>query len=291
MIRTACTLGLLVLTAGCGPVVSNGDEDTGEGTSSSTGQATTEVPTPTGGSSTTQGPGSSSGDAPLPGSSGRLTTSGEDSSSSGTPIECESPLLDSEDWLQLADAPMRGNPDAFVTIVLWTGFNDPFSRQVQSTIDDLLAGPLGADVRIVSKQLPLDFQDPSGILARAGIAAHVLGSYWPFHDAMFAHEGEIDEAVVMSIAQEVGLDPDAFVEARGSDEVDAQLTADRTLFEALGGSGTPSWATNGLLSVGAQPLEVFEEAAAEELAAMEGLVDAGVPPCVAFELRLEERLP
>ncbi|MEL6701911.1 MAG: hypothetical protein AAFO58_09580, partial [Pseudomonadota bacterium] len=34
------------------------------------------------------------------------------------------------------------------------------------------------------------------VMARAGLAAHALGSYWAFNDAMFALEGEIDASVI-----------------------------------------------------------------------------------------------
>lgn|GEM_PF-2134167 len=218
------------------------------------------------------------------------STSGAEGST-GAVAECGSPLVDADDRLEVLASPMRGNPDGLVTIVIWTGFAEPFSRSVQTTLDALLEGPLGSEVRVVSKQLPLPFQDPEELFARAGVAAHVLGAYWPFHDAMFAYEGELDMDVVDAIALEVGLDLEAFHDAMEGREVAAALEADRALFEFVGASGTPSWVVNGAFFVGAQPLEVFESAVSEQLEAMHGLVDAGRTPCEAYAERLDAQLP
>ena len=224
------------------------------------------------------------------------TTGGEPASSSGAldttgpVVRCGSPLVDAADRLQLLDSPMRGNPDGLVTVVIWTGYADPFSRQVQATLAALRESALGDEVRVVSKQMPLPFQDPDAVFARAGLAAHELGVYWPFHDAVFALD-EPDMEGIDAIAEELGLDLDVFHTTMASPEVAAQLEADQALFAAVGGQGTPSWVVNVAFNVGAQPYAVFEAAAADELEAMREAVDAGVPPCVAFEQRLDVLLP
>lgn len=186
---------------------------------------------------------------------------------------------------------MRGNPDALVTLVVWTGYADPFSASLQPTLAALSSGPNGDELRIVSKQMPLDFQDPDGRLARSGLAADALGVYWPFHDAMFAAEEDLEPEVVDEIAVSLGLDLESFHAAMRSPEVAARLAEDTALFAAVGASGTPSSIVNGELVVGAQPLGGFESVVASQRAAMESLIDTGVPACVAFAQRLESQLP
>lgn len=186
---------------------------------------------------------------------------------------------------------MRGNPDALVTLVVWTGYADPFSAALQDTLDALAAGPQGDELRIVSKQMPLEFQDAGGRLARAGLAADALGAYWEFHDAMFAADQDLEPEVVDSIALGVGLDLDAFHTAMESEEVAAQLALDMALFEAVGASGTPSSIINGELVVGAQPLGGLEEVLASQRSAMDLLIEDGLPACLAFEQRLDAQLP
>ncbi|MGH1347255.1 MAG: DsbA family protein [Nannocystales bacterium] len=281
----------VLLTTACGSAVADNADGTTSGsgasveTSESSSSGDVLTPQTTTGGSTSGEPASSSSDTTT-----GLTTSAE-SSSTGAPVFCGSPLLDPDDRLQLANAPTRGNPDALVTLVVWTGYADPFSRSLQSTLSGLADGPLGDELRIVSKQMPLPFQDPRSRLARAGLAAHALGLYWPFHDAMFAAEDDLEPDVVDAIALDVGLDLDAFQTAMDSPEVAEQLAEDMALFAAVGGKGTPSSVVNGQFLSGAQPPEVFEEAAESQRAAMEELINDGVPACVAFEQRLDDQLP
>lgn len=185
---------------------------------------------------------------------------------------------------------MRGNPDGLVTIVQWTGYNDPFSRNAFVTMNALLDGPLGEEVRLVPKQLPLRFQDPGGYIARAALAAEQLGSFWKLHDQMFAYEGELDAVAVDRLAAAIGLDLPTFHAAIESPAVAERLEADRNLFEAVGGSGTPSFVINGEFVQGAQPLDVFEERSGAQLEAMVSLIDDGLSPCEAFAQRLDEQL-
>lgn len=283
----------LACSVGCGAaVVDEAATETGDG-------STSMADTSSGAESVSSGDVDPDGD----GSSSTVTTSGVvetssstsssggSESSSGTAAECGTPIVDRDDRLEVLDSPMRGNPDGLVTLVIWTGYADPFSRSVQDTLDTLLEGPLGAEVRVVSKQLPLPFQDPGEVFARAGVAADVLGAYWPFHDAMFAHEGDLDLEVVDTIALDVGLDLDAFHLAMESREVATRLAADRALFEAVGAAGTPSWVANGAFFVGAQPIDVFESVAAEQRDAMTGLIEDGLTPCEAYAELLDAQLP
>lgn len=277
-------------SVGCGAaVVDEAETETSEGSTSMANASS-------GGESVSSGEVEPEGDA----SSSTVTTNDVDDTSSsssgsesstGTVAECGTPIVDRDDRLEVLASPIRGNPDGLVTLVIWTGYADPFSRNVQDTLDTLLEGPLGAEVRVVSKQLPLPFQDPGEVFARAGVAAQVLGAYWPFHDAMFAHDGDLDMDVVDTIALDVGLDLDAFHLAMESREVATRLAADRALFEAVGASGTPSWVANGAFFVGAQPIDVFESVAAEQLDAMTGLIEEGLTPCDAYAEQLDAQLP
>ncbi|MEM6290520.1 MAG: DsbA family protein [Myxococcota bacterium] len=284
----ACVPLLLGLVAGCAPAIT--EEPADEDASSSSSGLLPEPGSTTGDTGTDFDPASSTssfGDE----SSSSTGSNDASESSTGQTATCSSPLIDADDRLDALASPMRGNPDALVTVVIWTGFGDPFSRNVQATLEDLLAGPLGDDVRVVAKQYPLPFQDPDEVMARAGLAAHALGSYWAFNDAMFALEGEIDASVIDAVATEVGLDLDAFHAAMLSPDVAEQLAADQTLFNQVGAAGTPSWVINGAFFVGAQPLEVFAEAAQEQLDAMSAAIDEGLTPCEAYASRLDAQLP
>ncbi len=285
----------LVALLGCGPAVEAEPvaDTSSSGEPGSTSSVDTSSETGAQGSSGTTSAGPSTTTATTGQETGVETGLDESSgsSSTGATTLCTSPLLDPDDRLHLADSPMRGNPDGLITIVQWTGYEDPFSGNVQDTMEALLTGPLAPEFRVVAKQMPLRFQDPGGRLALAGLAAHALGQYWAFHDAMFAYEGDLDEEAVDIIAEGVGLDLAAFHDAMGSPQTQAALDDDMALFTEVGGTGTPSSVVNGAFVSGAQPLDTFEELAAEELEAIEALIDEGVSPCIAFEMRLEDNLP
>ena len=291
MTRTYVSL-LLSLVAGCTAAVTE-DEPSAADTSSSSSDPAPEAASTTTGETEEE-------DDDLSTSS---TTSFEEESSTGMGstdasetstgdvAACGSPLIDTEDRLEVLASPMRGNPDGLVTIVIWTGFGDPFSRDVQATLAELLAGPLGEEIRVVAKQYPLPFQDPDEVMARAGLAAHALGSYWAFNDAMFAFDGDIDASIIDTVATDVGLDLEAFHAAMLSPEVAEQLAADQALFNQVGASGTPSWVVNGAFFVGAQTLDVFSDVAADQLDAMNAAIEGGSSPCEAYASRLDAQLP
>ena len=292
MIRNLFIVVCLASSLGCGAaVVDEAETEPADGSTSVLDASTGGGDESSGGVEPGSESSSSSGTTVGVDETSSSSSSGGSETSTGVSVECGSPIVDRADRLEVLASPMRGNPDGLVTIVIWTGFADPFSRNVQATLDALLDGPLGAEVRVVSKQLPLPFQDPGEVFARAGVVAQVLGAYWPFHDAMFAHEGELDMEVVDTIAVDVGFDLDEFHDAMESREVTTRLASDRALFEAVGASGTPSWVANGAFFVGAQPLEVFESAAQEQLDAMMALIDEEHTPCEAFAELLDAQLP
>ncbi len=278
----------LVALVGCSPAIDPTPQADSDTTGESTSTGFEDERTTTGQRQTGTSSGSSGDDTTTAAQTGFDESS---SSSTGEPIVCGSPLLDPGDRLHLEASPMRGNPDGLVTIVQWTGYEDPFSSAVQDTIAALFEGPLAPQLRLVAKQMPLRFQDPGGRLARAGLAAHALGAYWAFHDAMFAYEGDLDDEAVDAIATDVGLDLVAFHDAMQSAQVQAALGDDGELFAAVGATGTPSSVVNGTFLSGAQPLATFEAVVEEELEAMEALIAQGTSPCVAFDERLDDVLP
>ncbi len=293
----------LVASVACSAAVEDPLADTST-SAASTGEPEDELPSTTTGPMSTST--SSDTDSDTDGNSDTIAGSGDTtgldpgtesqtesdgSSTTGPASSCDSPLLDPQDRLQLQDAPTRGNPDGWITIVQWTGYNDPFSRAAHTTMNALQAGPLGPEIRLVAKQFPLSFQDPDGRIARAALAADLQDGFWQLHDAMFEYEGTIDETVVDELAAGLGLDLDALHDAMDGAEVSARLEADAALFEAFGGGGTPSFIINGERITGAQPFEVFEERAQAQLDAMQVLVEGGLTPCAAFDQRLSDQLP
>lgn len=262
--------------------------------------------TPMQGSSTTDDPvtGSTSevGSTSVTGSTSSLDSSADGSTSSGEPdlggsettsaTACPSPHFDPDDLLALADAPIRGNPDGAVTIVEWVNYVDTYTAQAETTLEQLFAGELGPEIRLVVKQNPLEFVTGARDRARAALAAGNQGAFWEYHDALFVWNEAGEEPPLDQIAMDLGLDMAQFNADRASVEIEERIDADIQLLEAVHGIiAAPAFAINGMPVLGAQSLMVFENVVGNEQEAFWALVAAGATRCEAYQERLAENLP
>ncbi len=136
------------------------------------------------------------------------------------------------------NAPVLGNPDGDVTVIEFFDYNCPYCRQAMSEVQGLLdADP---NVRLVYREWPI-LGDGSVFAARAALASRNQGKYEEFHWALMGMDGRAEEASVMRIANQVGLDIDQLLDDMESAEIDAHLAESTRLSQALGFNGTPSF--------------------------------------------------
>ncbi|MEC7794395.1 MAG: DsbA family protein [Pseudomonadota bacterium] len=136
------------------------------------------------------------------------------------------------------NAPVLGNPDGDVTVVEFFDYNCPYCRRVKPEVQALLdADP---NVRLVYREWPI-LGDGSVFAARAALAARKQGKYDAFHWAMMANKGRAEEASVMRIAEQVGLDLEQLRADMQAPEVQQHIATSMQLSQALGFSGTPSF--------------------------------------------------
>lgn len=165
----------------------------------------------------------------------------------------------------LAGAPVRGNPDAPVTIVEFSDFHCPFCRRAHPVIQQLLA-KYGDRVRLVYKDMPLDNLHPNARAAsEAGLCAAAQGKFWEFHDKLFASEPDSSPATLNRLAQEVGIDVAPFEACYKERRFKTQVEASVQDGSRLGVTGTPTFFINGRNVTGALPLESFAKVVDEEL--------------------------
>jgi protein-disulfide isomerase len=174
---------------------------------------------------------------------------------------------------ELADAvaglPVRGNPDAKVTIIEFSDFQCPYCARGADTMEQVLA-KYGEDVKLVFKHYPLNFHPwarPAAIAADCA-AKQDHEAFWTLHDQYFEHQKEITPENVLAKSKEYlaesGLDLDSWsacAEDSNSEEykaVAAKVDADLAFGTKMGVSGTPGFFVNGQLLSGAQPLSAFE---------------------------------
>jgi protein-disulfide isomerase len=190
--------------------------------------------------------------------------------------------------IPLEDSPVRGAPEALVTLVEFSDYQCPFCRQAHATVTQVEKKYAGK-LRVVMKQFPLTSLHPMARpAALAAIAAGRQGKYWEMHDRLFSSP-QLDADTLEKYARELGLDVERWKRDQQDARVAGVITRDMELGSNIGVGGTPAFFVNGRrLPGGAAPLEQFSLLIDEELAKAEALVRQGVPPGQVYA-RLQEK--
>ncbi len=175
---------------------------------------------------------------------------------------------------ELAEAvkglPVRGNPEAPVTIVEFSDFQCPYCARAYNTVEEVLA-KFPEDVKLVYVHFPL----PNHPWAKPAAIASVCAAqqdpvaFWALHDGYFENQRTINPDNVIEKSKAfldgAGIDLDVWTACAEDTESVAYQGAAAAVEGALqmgskyGVTGTPGFFVNGRFVSGAQPLEAFEE--------------------------------
>ncbi|MSU88483.1 thioredoxin domain-containing protein [Rhodobacteraceae bacterium 2CG4] len=136
------------------------------------------------------------------------------------------------------NAPVLGNADGDVTVVEFFDYNCPYCRRAMAEVQGLLDGD--ENVRLVYREWPI-LGDGSIFAAKAALAAREQGKYEEFHWALMGMQERAEEASVMRIAQEIGLDVERLRSDMDAPEIQEHIETSMRLTQALGFNGTPSF--------------------------------------------------
>jgi protein-disulfide isomerase len=164
------------------------------------------------------------------------------------------------------DDPVRGNPKAPVSIVLFSDFQCPFCSRVGPTLAEV-EKTYGNKVKVVWKHQPLPFHPNAMPAAEAAEAAREQGKFWQMHDKLFASQQELSPATYDRIAREIGLDVKKFQDSTKSGRNRARIQQDQALGQSVGAQGTPTMFVNGERVVGAVPFDQLKAVIDRQLAA------------------------
>lgn len=143
-------------------------------------------------------------------------------------------------------APFKGPADAPVTLALFTDFECPYCKQIIPVLDEVLAkNP--QTVKLAFKNMPLKFHKMAEPAAKAALAAHEQGKFWPLHDRLFA-ESKLSDDAIKKIASAIGLDMARFEKDMASPSIQAKLQKDLIDAQSAGVTGTPTVFVNGRAS-------------------------------------------
>lgn len=176
--------------------------------------------------------------------------------------------------IPIEGAPVKGDPDAPMTIVEYSDFQCPFcSRFADQTLPTLLQEYIDTGkAKLVFKDFPLESIHPNA--QKAAEAARCVRdlagndeAYWAMHDQLFASQEQWADsadpaAQFADYAGGIGVDAAAFGECLSSDRFAEAVQADLVEGLQFGVQGTPTFFIDGQAFVGAQPIANFRQAIA-----------------------------
>jgi protein-disulfide isomerase len=153
----------------------------------------------------------------------------------------------------------RGPATAKYTLVEYADFQCPYCARGFEVVETLRAR-YGQDMRFVYKHLPLEIHPealPSALYMEA-IALQSPERAWQFHDVLFKNQDKLGTEFYEAVAKDMGLDMARLAADLKSDRVRGAVVTDANEARRLGITGTPAFVLNGVLIVGARPVEYFD---------------------------------
>ncbi len=166
--------------------------------------------------------------------------------------------------IDLKGQPVRGAPDASVTVVEYSDFQCPFCARAAHTVEHELLEAYPGKVKLVHKNFPLTQIHPwaeSGAIAAECALAQQNDGYWKVYETLFEQQKAITPAnlkdKVLEVAGQAGLDTQKLGDCYDTKATAAQVQADMAEASVLGVNSTPTFFVNGQRISGAQPIESF----------------------------------
>lgn len=132
---------------------------------------------------------------------------------------------------------IRGNVNAKISIVEFSDFECPFCQRFHETMQQVI-DTYPDDVNWVYRHFPLESIHQNARSAAIGSeCAAEQGKFWEFADAAFENYRTL--ADLTPVAQQAGLNMNAFNTCLNSGKYDDVVTADATEAQRAGGRGTP----------------------------------------------------
>lgn len=120
-------------------------------------------------------------------------------------------------------------------VVMYADFACPYCALTHTRLTEV------GGLTVVFRHFALKAKHPRGpILAAAAEAAANQGAFWPFHDALYADQGRLDDPHLWERAEHLGLDVDRFEADRRSDATAERVKRDVRAAMRAGAAATPT---------------------------------------------------
>ncbi len=175
--------------------------------------------------------------------------------------------------VSLDDDPVKGDPDAPVTIIEFSDFQCPFcARFFQQTLPLIEKNYIETGkVKLVYRDLPLASIHPNAIPSHiAAECADDQGKFWEYHDILFENQSQwnrlgLDDLrnIFLQYADDLELDAVSYDSCLDSSDIVNEINDDLVDARALGATGTPTFfigtEKDGFVKIsGAQPYSSFQ---------------------------------
>jgi protein-disulfide isomerase len=167
--------------------------------------------------------------------------------------------------IDVAEAPMKGNPNAKVTLVEFADYECPHCKRLQPVLRQIL-DEFNGEVKLYFKHYPLPQHTNARLAAEAAVAAQKQGKFWQFEDKLWVNQDSLSPAEIEKYAKESGLDVSKFRQDLESKAVKERVQKDRVDGSTLGLSSTPTLYINGREYTDNRDTESLREWIKEELA-------------------------
>jgi protein-disulfide isomerase len=160
------------------------------------------------------------------------------------------PLAENIAKMQLANAPVLGDPKAPITLVEYSDFECPVCRNLHDALRGLL--PNYPQVKVIFKDFPIDAIHPwARTAALAGRCAYHQNpvAFWKIYDLIYDNQDIISAATVwdkmLDFAARVGLNADTFKSCMAGPQAAAEIDASLANGQLLEVRVTPTAFVNG----------------------------------------------
>jgi protein-disulfide isomerase len=140
--------------------------------------------------------------------------------------------------------PSLGPENAPVTIVEFADFQCPFCAQSAPTLNQVLARYSGK-VRVVFRNFPLTSHTYAQKAHEAAECANEQGTFWPYHDLLFANQDALGVEDLKRYAANLGLDTGRFNQCLDTDKYAEKVKQDVEDGVKYNVWGTPTFFING----------------------------------------------
>jgi len=146
--------------------------------------------------------------------------------------------------IDIGKAPIHGDNDAPVTLVIFDDFECPYCSKTVDLLKTLLDDYQG-ELRVAFKNFPLKMHEFSRQAAIAGLAAQRQNKFWELHDLLFANHSSLNKKKIEELAQQAGLDMAQFHKDIADPALEQRIQAEIAEGKAIDVRGTPTLYING----------------------------------------------